>query len=442
MIVENRLLIELELWRFTGCSDWSSTLSRIALFPTMCKEWSSPANSYNRLQNSSVHPVSMFGLRQDSWIWNRSTIDVSLLLRLFQSFFGLDRVLSDLLIHRADLAFLRLCELHTKRLSERRTSPFSLRASSAKKKRSNTTIASINFFTQRKYWIWWEIWHKSKPSKISLSVNNFIWFLAEWQSRWITMQFNNEWMQLLFGWDIIACTNLPMLCFRQFSSCCWGSLRGRPWHLTPTLGLVVTLSATCFSVLSRRTCQTLRRVTLVAIVAITNPLIQNFARLDICHFFKRVGRRRVVEDDDIGIRLPKCQILCFEHFSDWSKKCILVHIPVSSRKNLSFMGTTVQNTVYRPSFTSFLPGIRPDWSMGLQETEELTCWMCSSKTYGIGTLSCNDKPTWFLPWKRRKARKHRIFPSQSKHIFACCFLSPDDSNHTCFVHFFNPVFAR
>ena len=85
----------------------------------------------------------------------------ALLLHLFQSFFGLDRVLSNLLIDHADLACLRLCELHTKRLSERRTSPFSLRASSAKK-RSNTTIASINFFIQRNYWILWEIWHKSK----------------------------------------------------------------------------------------------------------------------------------------------------------------------------------------------------------------------------------------------------------------------------------------
>ena len=65
------------------------------------------------------------------------------------------------------------------------------------------------------------------------------------------------------------------------------------------------------------------------------------------------------------------------------KKCILVHIPVSPRKYLSFMGTTVQNTVCRPSFTSFLPAIRPDWSMGSQETEEPTCWMCSSKRTGL-----------------------------------------------------------
>ena len=211
-----------------------------------------------------------------------------------------------------------------------------------------------------------------------------IWFGSSLNGiRGVTLQFNNQWMNLLFGWDIIAFTNLPMLCFRQFSSCCWGSLRGRPWHLTPTLGLVVTLSATCFPVLSRRTCQTLRRVTLVAIVAITNPLIQNFAGFDICHFFKRVGWRRVVEDDDIGIRLPKCPSSVLSTFPIDPKKCILVHIPVSSRKYLSFMGTTVQNTVYRPSFTSFLPAIRPDWSMGLQETEEPTCWMCSSKRTGL-----------------------------------------------------------
>ena len=151
-------------------------------------------------------------------------------------------------------------------------------------------------------------------------------------------------------------------------------LRGRPWHLTPTSGLVVTLSATCFPVLSRRTCQTLWRVTLVAIVAITNPLIQNFAGFEICHFFKRVGWHRVVEDDDIGIRLPNCQIRCFEHFGLIPKMHSSTHskqfekIPlqtlsrrqVSSSSCVSFMGTTVKNTVCRPSFTSFLPAIRPD----------------------------------------------------------------------------------
>ena len=45
-----------------------------------------------------------------------------LLLSLFQNVFGLDRVHSDLLIHHAVVACLRPCKLHTKRLSERRTS--------------------------------------------------------------------------------------------------------------------------------------------------------------------------------------------------------------------------------------------------------------------------------------------------------------------------------
>ena len=275
-----------------------------------------------------------------------------------------------------------------------------------KKKRANTAIASIKYFIQRKYWILWEIWHKSQPSKCSLSVKNLIWFLAEWHPRWTTLQFNNQWMYLSFGWHIIACTNHPMFCFQLFSSCCWGSLRGRPWHLTPTLGLVVTLSATCFPVLSRRTCQTLWRVTLVAIVARTNPLIQNFAGFEICHFFKRVGLHRVIEDDDIGIRLPECQPFVLSTFPINQKNafwCTFQSVrestsPTSftSSSCVSLMGTTVNNTVYRPSFTSFLPTIRPGWSKSLQETEEPTCWMCSIQTYGIGTLSCNDKSTLFL----------------------------------------------
>ena len=65
--------------------------------------------------------------------------------------------------------------------------------------------------------------------------------------------------------------------------------------------------ATCFPVLSRRTCRTLWRMTLVADVAMTNPLLQNFVGFQICHFFKREGWHRVVQDDDIGIRLPQCR---------------------------------------------------------------------------------------------------------------------------------------
>ena len=49
----------------------------------------------------------------------------ALLLRLFQSFFGLDRVLSYLLMHHAVLACHRPCKMYTKGLSERRTSPCS-----------------------------------------------------------------------------------------------------------------------------------------------------------------------------------------------------------------------------------------------------------------------------------------------------------------------------
>ena len=174
--------------------------------------------------------MSNFVLGQDSWIWNRSTIDVHYFsLRLFQSFFGLERVHSDLLIHHADLACLRPCKLHTKGLSERRTSPCSALALLLQKNESKYRNCVHHFFIQRIYWILWEIWHKSKPSECSLCVNNVVWFLTEWRSRRITLQFNNEWMQLLFGWDIIACTNLPMFCFRLFYSCCYVEDLGI-WH--------------------------------------------------------------------------------------------------------------------------------------------------------------------------------------------------------------------
>ena len=96
--------------------------------------------------------------------------------------------------------------------------------------------------------------------------------------RWMAFAINyyaiQQWMNATLVWmrhnymhkssDVLFPTILLVL------------LRGRPRNLTSTSGLVVTSSATCFAVLSRRTCQTLWRVTLVAIVAITNPLIQNF----------------------------------------------------------------------------------------------------------------------------------------------------------------------
>ena len=83
----------------------------------------------------------------------------ALLLRLFQNFFGLDRVLSYLLMHHAVLACLRSCKLHTKGLSERRTqkgcqnvAPLLVQPSGYFcKKEANTTFASIKYFIQRKY---------------------------------------------------------------------------------------------------------------------------------------------------------------------------------------------------------------------------------------------------------------------------------------------------
>ena len=115
---------------------------------------------------------------------------------------------------------------------------------------------------------------------------------------------------------------------------------------------------------SRRTCQTLWRVTFVADVARTNPLIQNFASFEICHLFKRDGWHRVVEDDDIGIRLSNCQSSVLSmfpidhpklHSGTHSKQFEKVPLPTLARRQVR----TMKNTVYRPSFTSILLEIRP-----------------------------------------------------------------------------------
>ena len=199
-----------------------------------------------------------------------------------------------------------------------------------------------------------------------------------------------------------------MFCFRLFSSCCWGSLRGRPWHLTPTLGLVVTLSATCFPVLSRRTCQTLWRVTLLAIVAITNSLIQNVVSFEILPLFQESWLAQS------WLRLMTLEFVCPNVNSlFWTLFRLIPNKMLSGTHSNQFETVPLvvklvrllvfrpweplcRAPVYRPSFTSILPEIRPGWSTDLQETEEPTCWMCSIQTHGIGTLSCKDKPTLFL----------------------------------------------
>ena len=91
-----------------------------------------------------------------------------------------------------------------------------------------------------------------------------------------------------------------------------------------------------FPVLSRRTCQTLRRVTFVADVARTNPLIQNFVSFEILSPFQESWLAQscwgwwhwnsiAPMSNPVFTALP----------IDPPKNCFLVHIPISSRKYLS-----------------------------------------------------------------------------------------------------------
>ena len=68
-----------------------------------------------------------------------------------------------------------------------------------------------------------------------------------------------------------------------------------------------------------------------------NPLIQYFSFSGMYHFFKTVGWYRVVEDDGVGIRMPKYSCSVLSTLQVEPVHCILEHFPLPSMRFHSWL---------------------------------------------------------------------------------------------------------
>ena len=111
-------------------------------------------------------------------------------------------------------------------------------------------------------------------------------------------------------------------------------------------------------------------------VGVENFWVQNLFSSGIHLFFKTIGWFRVVENDCVGIRLPKSQ--SSEYTASWNTLYLLLYWTSrgfvtsydSSYGESVTRFTAVKNTVCLPSCVSFPPAINPDWTTESRQRKE------------------------------------------------------------------------
>ena len=285
---------------------------------------------------------------------------------------------------------------------------FSLRASSEGTRQAPQSQCTLSFsssiFSQRRHWFLLQIWHNSKPS-----TSRWVWVIYFDSSPngenavFLCISAINA---SLFGWAMITLTRLSFGCIRRFSSSCWGSSCGTPWNLKSTSGLIVTWSASSFSVLSCRTCQTLLRVTFGG--------RRGAERIFWCKI-SLVLRFTIFSGRSAGTELSSMTALEFVCQNSSPLSWTLFRLRSKKYHPWPFSRRKVRLLVVLYEFESFAPAIRPDWTTELQQ-ERTKCDKCLQSNC-TGFPHCPDemdqlcflqsgrsKYGW-MSWKKEATRK-------------------------------------